>query len=179
MTTYDEMSREDLINKAYKNLAHAVIEQAVRDYQKALINNDKGHILENEHFFKSELFRVYSNLNGELLMDRVKKTTLEFISKSHEQFDNGYISPKVKHRHVEGGEAFECPICGGKVFIDFKKLFTITKQPTKEEKEKGIKPTRIGERRGFIARCDSCFVMKYRITDIIYYDNCDESKHNN
>ena len=179
MNKNNNLAHEDLINAAYKNLAHAVIQFAVKEYQKALAYKDKSKIRENERFFKSKLFRIYSDLNGEWLMEKVKTTTLDFVRQANENFDANYVSPKEKGKYIEGGEAFKCPICNGHVYVDFKKLHTIYRNPKKEEKKIGKKAEKICDKFGFRAHCDSCMFEFERVTETKYYDNCDEAKHNN
>ena len=65
----------------YKELANAIIVQAVKDYREALrlsnmnpndksAQHDKRSI---ERFFRSEWFSILTDLNGELLMKKLKE----------------------------------------------------------------------------------------------------------
>lgn len=62
-----------------ENLANAIIVQAVKDYRKALSGfssdgkSDTDVIAECERFFRSEWFRVLTNINGEYLITRIRK----------------------------------------------------------------------------------------------------------
>ena len=67
------------IDTCYKSLCLAIIEQAVRDYIKALKAemkcgdlNARRVIKELETFFKSEWFAQLSNLDGRLLIKNVR-----------------------------------------------------------------------------------------------------------
>lgn len=62
-----------------ENLANAIILQAVKDYRKALKGysidgrNCSSVVSECERFFRSEWFRVLTNVNGEYLITRIRK----------------------------------------------------------------------------------------------------------
>ena len=71
------------IDTCYESLCLAIIEQAVRDYKKALEAemkcedlNTRRVIRELETFFKSEWFAQLSNLDGRLLIKNVRKIIL-------------------------------------------------------------------------------------------------------
>lgn len=65
----------------YENLANAIIIQAAKDYKKALKALKKNSRYEPalfikrdcEKFFRSAWFATLTNLNGEALMDGLKK----------------------------------------------------------------------------------------------------------
>lgn len=65
----------------YENLANAIVVQAANDYRKALHDLKKNSKYEPalfmkrdcERFFRSAWFAVLTNLNGETLMDSLKK----------------------------------------------------------------------------------------------------------
>lgn len=65
----------------YEELANAIILQAVKDYREALrllsMNpNDKSAKRDQrniERFFRSEWFSILTDLNGELLMKKLKE----------------------------------------------------------------------------------------------------------
>jgi hypothetical protein len=63
----------------YRELAHAIILQAVDDYRKLLRGNtpvyfvNKITIDEIEEFFKSKWFSILSNIDGELLIEKLRK----------------------------------------------------------------------------------------------------------
>ena len=62
-----------------ENLANGIIMQAVKDYRRALRGfslNGKSStdvIAECERFFRSEWFRVLTNVNGEYLITNIRK----------------------------------------------------------------------------------------------------------
>ena len=74
-----------MINTPYQNLAQAIIVKAVHDYRKAL----RGHgyyypsaskfivasqiIAECEQFFRSDWFMVLTNLDGEMLIEKLRQ----------------------------------------------------------------------------------------------------------
>lgn len=64
--------------EGFENLANAIILQAVKDYRKALkgysINGrNYSSVVECERFFRSEWFRVLTNVNGEYLITNIRK----------------------------------------------------------------------------------------------------------
>ena len=67
--------------KSYQNLANAIITQAARDYKYALKHLkdpykdsiEKRIIDECERFFRSDYFRVLTNLDGERLISMIKE----------------------------------------------------------------------------------------------------------
>lgn len=67
----------DFIKMAYEDLANAVIIQAVNDYRNLLSGNIKPepdlNIPKLEKFFKSEWFRVLTNMDGATIMNRVRR----------------------------------------------------------------------------------------------------------
>lgn len=74
-------------NTGYENLANAIIVQAVVDYRKELDIlekrprdlNAQAHKKKLERFFRSEYFRILSNIDPEYLMWRVQNTPLSEI----------------------------------------------------------------------------------------------------
>ena len=71
----DDSSLSNSNNKItpYTNLANAIIVKAVYDYRKALKNKDASVICELEHFFRSQYYSILTNLNGEFLIDSIRK----------------------------------------------------------------------------------------------------------
>ena len=75
----------------YNDLANAIIEQACTDYRKALdgegCNEGKIYrppeyvINEVERFFRSSYFRFLTKVNGEYLLEQLKKEHEEKIAK--------------------------------------------------------------------------------------------------
>ena len=65
--------------RGYELLANAVIAQAAEDYRKALIKQKKYNIQveELEHFFTSEKFNVFTNLDGTELMKKIHAEVIE------------------------------------------------------------------------------------------------------
>ena len=67
---------------AYQSLANAIVIQACRDYKKAyrrylrrLHSTSKPDIelLELEDFFRSKWYKILTDIDGELLMERIRK----------------------------------------------------------------------------------------------------------
>ena len=56
----------------YQELANAIILQAVSDYRKALKCDARGVKRECVRFFRSEWFNSLTNLNGEMLIQKLK-----------------------------------------------------------------------------------------------------------
>jgi hypothetical protein len=69
-----------LVDRAYENLANAIIESAVNDYRKALkgVTYDRrispDHLIETlEKFFRSSDFGALTKLDGEYLISRLRE----------------------------------------------------------------------------------------------------------
>ena len=62
-----------LYKENYEKLAQAIIVQAVRDYRNSCSNQTRCSI---ERFFRSDWFMVLTNLDGEMLIKRLKKERL-------------------------------------------------------------------------------------------------------
>lgn len=58
---------------ALHNLANAIILRAVADYRTALKGNDEHVIYECERFFRSEWFMHLTNIDGEFLIEKLRK----------------------------------------------------------------------------------------------------------
>lgn len=77
----NDQSYDLTIEKAYEELANAVVETACDDYrylrkknlEKSLIHHNVVTIKEIEKFFKSEYFGKFTNLDGNWLLNRLKK----------------------------------------------------------------------------------------------------------
>lgn len=74
---------DSTIEACYEALAAAIVEQAVKDYKKALTAEKRcqdldarRRIRELETFFKSDWFAQLSNLDGRLLIKNVRKIIL-------------------------------------------------------------------------------------------------------
>ena len=67
--------------QAYENLANAIIIQAAKDYKKAYkkslkrseCERTKQELAELERFFRSDLYRTLTSLDGELVMEKLRK----------------------------------------------------------------------------------------------------------
>lgn len=76
---------------AYQELANAIVEQAVKDYRKALVGQHKAQggpervvkkfdrkIKELEAWFRGPDYRMFTSIDGEWLMQTVKAEVIEF-----------------------------------------------------------------------------------------------------
>jgi hypothetical protein len=61
------------MEECYELLANAIIEQACKDYVRAVKAGDPDRILECEHFFRSSWFGVLTDIDGTSLMRRLSK----------------------------------------------------------------------------------------------------------
>lgn len=67
--------------KNYENLANAIVFQAAKDYRKALRKykrqpenkSAKSEIREIERFFRSNWYRTLTDLDGEMLIKRLRE----------------------------------------------------------------------------------------------------------
>lgn len=71
--------------KSYELLANAIVEQAARDYERCLVDDHvcsspatKANLREVESFFKGDLIKVYTKLDGPSLMERIKKEVITY-----------------------------------------------------------------------------------------------------
>lgn len=65
----------------YKELANAIILQAVKDYRKALKYDERGRKREIERFFRSEYFTVLTNISGEMMIQKLRAEVKEVVIK--------------------------------------------------------------------------------------------------
>ena len=64
------------MNENYQDLANEIVAQAARDYERALIKEREGKLerKEIEEFFTEPYFNTLTTLDGQALMERIKKT---------------------------------------------------------------------------------------------------------
>ena len=65
----------------YKELANAIILQAVMDYRKALKHDERGRKREIEKFFRSVWFSILTNVSGEMLIQKLRAEVKEVVIK--------------------------------------------------------------------------------------------------
>ena len=65
--------------KAFENLAIAIVWQAVEDYKEAVKAGKEKKIKELEKFFKSKWCSTLAFNNGEYILNRVKKEITEEV----------------------------------------------------------------------------------------------------
>lgn len=79
------MASKNLAENPYEKLANAIILQAVSDYRAALKKAKKNpknrdaidEALQIEKFFRSEWYQVLTSVDGEYLIDRIRKEVSE------------------------------------------------------------------------------------------------------
>lgn len=148
----------------YKELAMAIVKQAALDYKQGLLDNDKREIRDDEKFFTGNWFKQLApDLNGPALMQRLKDTTLEFRDACEDIFaecDNSEdpilaranLSTQTKGSWDQESFLFKCPVCDGKVFVDYRRLGFYT--AISQTEEDTINKT--GEKWGYHAVCSGC-----------------------
>lgn len=60
------------MGEGYKELAAAIVEQAVWDYRIAVSENNSAEIYKLEKFFLSGWFELLSDLDGETIIRKIK-----------------------------------------------------------------------------------------------------------
>lgn len=65
----------------YKELANAIILQAVKDYRKALKHDERGRKREIERFFRSDYFTVLTNISSEMMIQKLRAEVKEVVIK--------------------------------------------------------------------------------------------------
>ena len=148
----------------YKELAMAIVKQAALDYKQGLLDNDKREIRDDEKFFNGNWFKQLApELNGPALMKRLKDTTLEFRDRCEDIFaecDNAddpmiaraSLSTQTKGSWDQDSALFNCPVCGGNVFVDYRRIGIYTAGSKTD-------PTIIlktGEKWGYHSVCAGC-----------------------
>lgn len=68
------------MNDGIYNLTNAIVLQACKDYRTALKWEDKPTIREVERFFRSEWYKMLTTIDGEFLIDKLKK---EYKNENH------------------------------------------------------------------------------------------------
>lgn len=67
-----------------ENLANAIVTQAAKDYEDALRNENAGRIKECERFFRSNWYRQLTTVDGEYLIERLRKKAKEPLGETNE-----------------------------------------------------------------------------------------------
>ena len=79
------MASKNLAENPYEKLANAIVLQAVSDYRAALKKVKKNsknrdaidEVLQIEKFFRSEWYQTLTSLDGEYLIERLRKEVSE------------------------------------------------------------------------------------------------------
>lgn len=87
----------------YERLAQAIIQQAAFDYKTALIHKklhpekpQTGMLKECERFFLSEWFLALTNVDGEMIMEKIKGEVNEsFVNSSNTKSRKPYFRHRV------------------------------------------------------------------------------------
>lgn len=75
------------IIEGYKELAAAIIGQAVNDFMNALISDDRRRIREGREFFRSEYFGILSDkVTGEALIEKCTRIAAEVRAFEYQLF---------------------------------------------------------------------------------------------
>lgn len=89
----------------YELLVGSVVIQAARDYRKALCklhkkpDSEKWQIMQSEveMFFKGEAIMMYTNIDGERLMERIKDEVIKYdydlkaLNKAHREAEEEWL----------------------------------------------------------------------------------------
>ena len=84
------------INRAYQNLANAIVIQAVNDYRAALRGisynrrSAEANIKELEKFFRSDYYELLTKVKGEYLIEKLKEEYREEKLKDGCNIDTQY-----------------------------------------------------------------------------------------
>lgn len=89
-----------ICDKGVENLVIGIINQAAQDYKDALLENSIGKykcsprkmLNDCEKFFKSSYFELFTDINGEYLMKKIKLQTIEKVINNLSYFES------VSHR---------------------------------------------------------------------------------
>lgn len=68
------------MDKSVYNLTNAIILQPCKDYRTALKWDDRATIREIERFFRSEWYKMLTTIDGEFLIDKLRK---EYKNENH------------------------------------------------------------------------------------------------
>ena len=68
----DKYDREQYAADPWKNLALAIVQQALTDYLTALKAGNGGSITALERFFRSDWYDLLSDVDGELVIKRAR-----------------------------------------------------------------------------------------------------------
>ena len=78
---FNRSSRKVFLMERYRELANAIIIQAIKDYRKALKHDERGRKGEIESVFRSEYFTVLTNISGEMMIQKLRAEVKEVVIK--------------------------------------------------------------------------------------------------
>lgn len=110
----------DVCDDGIRNLANAVLEQAIHDYEVALCDNNSSEIYRIEMFMYGD-GRNFTMLDTGELIDKVKVSHKRFKTKAHDEFDEILVTTvQLRDRGIWFGDRrnkHRCPLCGGGMFV--------------------------------------------------------------
>lgn len=104
---------KSILDTNYKNLASAIVLQAQKDYINAIIYDDTRTQNECLRFFRGSWFATLCDLDPEFVIKKLTVGTNRFVDNTIEKMNEGFVSK----RRIPKYRAFECPICGGDVYL--------------------------------------------------------------
>lgn len=119
--TQDEEERVlgyEICEDGARALASGIVVQAVRDYIKALMEEDTAEISSLETFFKSEWCHDLTHRDYSRAFSKVPDKVKKYKKLSLQAKNDGVLTCNVDETSPH---SFDCPICGGKVFTNIKK----------------------------------------------------------
>lgn len=126
--------KKELMDENFRDLANAIVLQAVADYRDAILYNDPKIERRCERFFRSQWCNLLTRVRRDYLAEKIKNETLEFKFKAGKIFDR----KERENDHNSETDAFKCPTCGAAVGVSFDWI-------SKKDKS-----------RGYVACCKSC-----------------------
>ena len=74
-TIYSEKLKKEIILKNYKDFGTEIVIQAVKDYQLAVQRSDHQTIKECESFFRSDWYKLLTDIDADAVMDYARRKT--------------------------------------------------------------------------------------------------------
>lgn len=106
-------------DEPYENLANAVVERAVLDYEIALSFDDKGGQLAIENFARSELCSVLTKLDVKAQLEIVKEKAdafQKYVRENCKAISTESAALRKAGKHIEIYGKYKCPLCGGRLY---------------------------------------------------------------
>lgn len=74
-TIYSEKLKKEIILKNYRDFGTEIVIQAVKDYQLAVQRSDYQTIKECESFFRSDWYKLLTDIDADAVMDYARRKT--------------------------------------------------------------------------------------------------------